>query len=147
MGDHYLNVMGRVTEDIRQMVVAGHQKYGDSCLQRGRNGLYMMFARKWDRIEHAMKQSDYNFDDALRDNPEPDGLLDDIQDLVVYLCILWGDLEVNPIDRRRATQRKMPLPRDQPAAYKDPEIMEVKTDGMEHPHGYDAQEELGAEKP
>ena len=65
----------------------GHKKYGDSCLQRGGVGLFMMLARKWDRIERACQISGYDIFTALKADPEPEGLLDDIRDLRVYLLI------------------------------------------------------------
>ena len=126
---HYLNNLGSVLSDLRAMTVAGHEKYGDSCLKRGRTGLFLMLARKWDRIERAMEKHHYSMDDAIRNNPPPDGLLDDIQDLTVYLLILLSDLEANPLEEeRRETQIKMPLKGEE---------------GMEHPFGYDAGVEHG----
>lgn len=87
----YLDYIPQVMSKINTMVADGHAKYGDSCLSRGPVGLYMMLARKWDRLDKSGKEHNYDMDAAIVANPPPDGLIDDIDDLIVYLVIMRAD--------------------------------------------------------
>ena len=101
----YMKEVTNTLAEIKIMVDAGYKKYGESCLKRGYLGLYMMLARKWDRIELVMERSNYSLQNALSCNPPPDGLLDDINDLIVYLVILRSEISAKNLQHKKVVLR------------------------------------------
>lgn len=67
-------------------------KYGHSWKQRGGVGAFMMLARKFDRIELAAKEANWDIFEAARRQPGEDGILDDIKDLRRYLVLVEGEI-------------------------------------------------------
>lgn len=100
-------------------LVAAEKNYGHSWRRRGGVGAFMMLARKWDRLETALRPSDSNpsvangsstnpaeqkvapwdIFGAYRADRREEGILDDIRDLRRYLMLVEefvtrGDLTV-----------------------------------------------------
>jgi hypothetical protein len=62
--------------------------YGDSWKKRGGVGAFMMFARKWDRLERRAQDHGYNVFTAIRSDHRREGTIDDIRDLRRYLALV-----------------------------------------------------------
>lgn len=92
----YLRHLAQIgLEDVNGLQEA-HKSYGASCLKRGGAGLFMMFARKWDRLEKLLESgvvktgetfSQWDIFAALQLDPRAEGVIDDIRDLRRYLMI------------------------------------------------------------
>lgn len=95
--------------------VAGLKKaqksYGDSWKKRGGVGAFMMLARKWDRLEEALRPGEgasqgsarvvrnttdacaaYDIFRAAELDKRPEGIIDDIRDLRRYLLLVESEL-------------------------------------------------------
>ena len=83
------------------------QKYGDSWKKRGGCGAYMNLARKWDRIEKAAMDHDWDILAAARQLPGEDGLLDDIGDLRRYLLLIEARIRLDAELRARSRRLGM----------------------------------------
>ena len=68
-----------------------HKHYGNSCLKRGGVGLFMMLARKWDRLERQVERHGWDAFLALTADTRSEGVIDDIRDLRRYLLILEAE--------------------------------------------------------
>ena len=68
------------------------QSYGKSCIQRGGVGAFMMLARKWDRLEKQVNESNYDIFLAAEKDTRAEGILDDIQDLRRYLMLVEAEI-------------------------------------------------------
>lgn len=67
--------------------------YGESWYLREGAGAFFMLARKWDRIENALKKSgNYNILNAVVEDQRAEGLIDDIRDLRRYLMLVEAKL-------------------------------------------------------
>lgn len=109
----------RTTEDysmleeiaLKDVVVlrAKGKGYGRSWIKRGGVGAFMMFARKWDRIEEISTRYGYNVIEAVKTGDAD--LLDDIQDLRRYLLLLEGELIASAAEDRQkhSAQAESPL--------------------------------------
>lgn len=89
-----LDVLFRQAKDV---LVRKEEIYGCSWKKRGGVGAFMMLARKWDRIEKAVQEREWDVFKAVYD--DPDSLLDDIKDLRNYLTLVED--EVTADDERR----------------------------------------------
>lgn len=85
-----------VFRQAKDVLVLKEEVYGDSWKKRGGVGAFMMLARKWDRIEIAVKKWEWDVFEAIANTP---GLLDDIQDLRNYLTLVED--EATRHDERR----------------------------------------------
>lgn len=78
-----------------------NRQYGGSWKSRGGVGAFMMFARKWDRLETALrvvedgKETGWKdlFDLAVKDN-RSEGIVDDLEDLRNYLALAIDEINV-----------------------------------------------------
>jgi len=68
------------------------QSYGNSWKQRGGVGAFMMLARKWDRLEKQVNESNYDIFLAAEKDTRSEGILDDIQDLRRYLMLVEAEI-------------------------------------------------------
>ena len=68
------------------------QSYGNSWKQRGGVGAFMMLARKWDRLEKQVNESNYDIFLAAEKDTRAEGILDDIQDLRRYLMLVEAEI-------------------------------------------------------
>lgn len=68
------------------------KSYGDSWKKRGGIGAFMMLARKWDRIENQVTDSNYDIFLALEEDGRQEGLIDDIRDLRRYLLLVEAEM-------------------------------------------------------
>lgn len=92
MTDAYLKNLQTVADDDVKALKKAHESYGNSCLRRGGVGLFMMFARKWDRLENQVQKVGYDIFKAYENDKRVEGVLDDVRDLRRYLCILEAEL-------------------------------------------------------
>ena len=85
-----------IVEQVAQKDVTklhkAEQSYGNSWKQRGGVGAFMMLARKWDRLEKQVNESNYDIFYAAKKDTRPEGILDDIQDLRRYLMLVEAEL-------------------------------------------------------
>lgn len=94
-------------DDITNEDVAGLNKaeesYGDSWKRRGGVGVFMMLARKWDRIENHVKEPltsidgeghwyPYDIFAHISADSRSEGLIDDIRDLRRYLILVEAEM-------------------------------------------------------
>lgn len=88
----------KAIEAAAQADVAGleeaHEHYGDSWKKRGGVGAFMMLARKWDRLENAVKKHGYDVFKAIAEDGRAEGIMDDIRDLRRYLLLVEAEFEV-----------------------------------------------------
>lgn len=85
------------------------KQYGSSWKRRGGVGAFMMLARKWDRLENALRESDnrpgcanafdrpegvapWDIFGAVRTDTRPEGIIDDIRDLRRYLILVEAEM-------------------------------------------------------
>jgi hypothetical protein len=87
MIEDYENMQRIAFDDVAVLEQKG-KAYGSSWRNRGGVGAFMMLARKWDRLENQCKAQGYDIFEAILAGGEPDGLLDDIQDLRRYLLLV-----------------------------------------------------------
>jgi hypothetical protein len=98
-------------EDVEGLKKA-QKSYGDSWKQRGGVGAFMMLARKWDRLENALRPLNegaaqgcarivgntttpcaaYDILRAAEIDTRAEGLIDDIRDLRRYLLLVESEL-------------------------------------------------------
>lgn len=88
-------------------------EYGSSWKKRGGVGAFMMLARKWDRIENALKIPDTNesqdsiyrsiFEAAVYDRRK-EGIIDDIRDLISYLMLVDNEIENRSLEKATLTK-------------------------------------------
>ena len=85
-----------IVEKVAQVDVTklhkAEQSYGNSWKQRGGVGAFMMLARKWDRLEKQVNESNYDIFLAAEKDNRAEGILDDIQDLRRYLMLVEAEL-------------------------------------------------------
>lgn len=104
MGPAYLAYLEQVAERDVEVVRQKDAEYGGSWLRRGGVGVFMMLARKWDRIEQQVQQpmlrvnegptvSAYDIIARAQHDPRAEGLRDDVADLRRYLLLLEAHLE------------------------------------------------------
>lgn len=98
-------------EDVR-VLVEKDAEYGSSWCRRGGVGAFMMLARKFDRIETQSLKHGYDIFAAIRADPRPEGLLDDVQDLRRYLALVEAYIiaEKRPPDTILALAAEQPEP-------------------------------------
>ena len=101
-------------DDVAGLVIA-HQSYGDSCLRRGGTGLFMMFARKWDRLENQAKKFGWDIFKTYENDQREEGVLDDIRDLRRYLLICEAQLLLKK--QIEEYQGKLPLEGEPTSSY------------------------------
>ena len=94
------NLQDLVKDDIEGLVEA-KRSYGNSWKKRGGVGAFMMLARKWDRIENQVKETNYDILSACRSNMSDDGILDDIRDKRRYLLLVEEEVSFIVIEEAR----------------------------------------------
>lgn len=91
------------------VILRKNREYGGSWKSRGGVGAFMMFARKWDRLENALTIRDEKgtvtgfrdlFELALNDDRQ-EGIVDDLEDLRNYLI-----LAIDEIIKRKEARSK-----------------------------------------
>jgi len=86
---HQGETISKITNHLVIKVQGKEQQYCGSWMKRGGVGAFMMLARKWDRIEVDSENHKYDILAAIRETAhKPDGLLDDIDDLIGYLLLV-----------------------------------------------------------
>jgi hypothetical protein len=88
-------IMVAAMKDVAGLEKA-HANYGTSWKNRGGTGAFMMLARKWDRLENAVKKDDYNIFKTIERDKRAEGVMDDIRDLRRYLLLVEAEFEDVP---------------------------------------------------
>jgi len=105
----HIEQIDRVAEADVAALKAAELHYGSSWKRRGGIGAFMMLARKWDRIENALRPHDmdqctanvssadypvapWDVFAAVAADPREEGLIDDIRDLRRYLMLVEAEL-------------------------------------------------------
>ncbi len=70
----------------------GKPGYMGSWKKRGGQGAYMMLARKWDRLEVAVRGHGWDIFKAISADTRDEGVLDDIRDLRQYLILVEAEM-------------------------------------------------------
>lgn len=86
-----------------------NEEYGESWKKRGGVGAFMMLARKWDRIEEAVKRHNYDVLEAGSVDSREEGILDDIGDLRRYLLLVEEEIRHQKTSNSEALMRAMGL--------------------------------------
>lgn len=76
-----------------------HEHYGDSWKQRGGVGAFMMLARKWDRLESAVRKHGYDIFKTIEEDTRAEGVMDDIRDLRRYLLLVESEFDVPQVKK------------------------------------------------
>lgn len=82
-----------------------NEEYGESWKKRGGVGAFMMLARKWDRIEEAVKRHNYDVLEAGSVDSREEGILDDIGDLRRYLLLVEEEIRHQKTSNSEALKR------------------------------------------
>lgn len=110
-------------EKAVEVILRKNAEYGGSWVKRGGVGAFMMFARKWDRLEHALeiKNSEGRvigyrdfFELALTDRRQ-EGIIDDLEDLRNYLILSLDEIRVRQAayDQSKEPVQCSSLPREE----------------------------------
>lgn len=106
--DHMTHLKAVALEDVAGLERAERQ-YGSSWKRRGGVGAFMMLARKWDRLETALKPNEahpnlangatvdrpvapWDIFEAIRSDQRAEGIIDDIRDLRRYLLLVESEM-------------------------------------------------------
>lgn len=131
----YLDKLPDVANRHVDRLTKAHEHYGDSCLKRGGVGLFMMLARKWDRIERRVENIEvtaytmnpapgtelrltvgqYDILGHIKADTRPEGLADDVADLIDYLMIVEAELRHRgewPGETAQHVQPELPFRQD-----------------------------------
>lgn len=118
----YLERLAEIAEEDVVGLKKAQESYGDSWKRRGGVGAFMMLARKFDRLENALRPADgvahrcqlvqrddihdnvapWDIFEAVRADTRSEGILDDIRDLRRYLLLVEAEVRdrgVNPPHR------------------------------------------------
>jgi len=79
-------------EDV-QFLAEREKSYGDSWKKRGGVGAFMNLGRKWDRVELQAEKYGWNVFEAMVHDQRPEGLGDDINDLIRYLMLIREEVD------------------------------------------------------
>ncbi len=101
----YINRITSIADEDCVILRKKDKEYGGSWLKRGGVGAFMMLARKWDRLEQAMKSvmmapksdpgtppSKYDIIERALVDYREEGILDDIGDLRRYLLLVEAEI-------------------------------------------------------
>lgn len=86
-----VNRLNRFIVPLIARTARKNEEYGGSWKQRGGTDSFFMLARKWDRIEVQCRRHHFNILEALRQDMRPEGLVDDIDDLIGYLLLVRNE--------------------------------------------------------
>lgn len=86
--EKFLENLKVIAENDTESLLDAQRSYGDSWKKRGGVGAFMMLARKWDRIENQVQETNYDILSACRSDTSDSGIIDDIRDLRRYLLLV-----------------------------------------------------------
>lgn len=111
MSDYIQHVDKIASEDAAGLHKA-QESYGDSWMQRGGVGAFMMMCRKWDRIEMKCQQKPldpngdrYDIFEHAADDDRSEGLIDDIRDMRRYLMLVEAHLRATGVSCAQSKHR------------------------------------------
>jgi hypothetical protein len=84
----HLKFVREIALNDAEFVSEADRQYGGSWKQRGGVGAFFIFARKWDRLENAVRDHTWDVVETVRADQRPEGAIDDIRDLRRYLLLL-----------------------------------------------------------
>lgn len=77
-----------VAHDVDELIEAANH-YGESWFKRDGAGAFFMLCRKWDRLEHHLRElGNYNIVQAIQLDRRAEGIIDDVRDLRRYLILV-----------------------------------------------------------
>jgi len=126
----------KMSLQVARKVITKERTYRGSWMKRGGIGAFMMLARKWDRIEQFAKDHNYDIVEAYQATQhQPDGLHDDIDDLMGYLLLVKALMEdYREVDNYHARpQRK----EDEEEQTTPPPSLPTKPEGLPLFRGFD----------
>lgn len=93
----YLKHLARIAQDDVDGLDRASEKYGCSWKKRGGVGAFFNFCRKWDRLEIRMQEphptaAPYDILARAADDPDVEGIIDDVRDLRRYLLLVEAEL-------------------------------------------------------
>ena len=99
-----------IANRICKTVIEKDKTYKGSWKQRGGVGAFMMLARKWDRIQNMVEEYARQYDILHRGEQElvqnkPEGVIEDMQDLVGYLLLVLAECYEKAQPRRFKAQK------------------------------------------
>lgn len=118
--------------------------YAGSWKKRGGTGAFMMLARKWDRIENAVINKEWDIFTVAIADERPEGILDDIKDLRCYLLLVEQHVrQMQELKKHHAGTLQVCTPAQETPvpAGKIERMVPRNLDGMEHPFGFNAGDE------
>lgn len=147
---NYLEYLQQIADSDVAGLTKAQQSYGDSWIQRGGIGAFMMLARKWDRLEKRVSQYEWNENSTIKtekydiighamNDERAEGIIDDIRDLRRYLLLVEAELLARGF--RHGTHRDN-VEVNLTTHTKDPKEFKKSSTGQEHPFGYDPAEEF-----
>lgn len=86
--ENFIENLKVIAENDTESLLDAQRSYGDSWKKRGGVGAFMMLARKWDRIENQVQETNYDILSACRSDTSDSGIIDDIRDLRRYLLLV-----------------------------------------------------------
>lgn len=85
----YLALIPAVADSDVKHILETDPIYDGSWQKRGGTGAYHVgLARKWDRLEHRVRQCDYDVFRAINEDTRREGVIDDVRDLRRYLMLV-----------------------------------------------------------
>lgn len=135
-----------LAKTIAKFVADKDRHYGSSWRQRGGVGAFMVIARKWDRIEQACKlhsydkrhQSPFDIFERFQHDDRQETITDDVVDLIGYLLVLLEHM-IMLGHVKTVCEQDFSSSIIQQLDIIEREI--AKPTGMDHPFGYDEEEE------
>lgn len=112
---NYLSYLKIVAEDDVNHLIEKEKSYGDSWKKRGGIGAFMVFARKWDRIENMLSKFGPFYDIFAHISSNPTGadstVLAELRDLRRYLMLVEAEMmarDIVPVSPRKHPETNKP---------------------------------------
>lgn len=88
----YIDKVDQVAKSDAAGIKEKDAAYGGSWKKRGGVGAFMMLARKWDRIELAVQENDWDVFVTITNDHREETIFDDIRDLRRYLNLVEAEI-------------------------------------------------------
>lgn len=87
-----MEFLDEIAENDVEKIKEKDKEYGSSWKKRGGIGAFHMLARKWDRLEVAVKIFGDDIFRAIEEDERVEGVLDDVRDLRRYLMLVESEI-------------------------------------------------------